>query len=582
MIRMATIRQPIKYFIFSLLILAAVIAFASSASLAGSPPATAWEKQYGGSKDMTGSQVWQAEDNGFIVVGNGPDATNTGTNLYLTKFDWQGNQVWSKAIGGWTGNSVRQTSDGGYIATGTDGDFLYLVKTDKGGNVQWQKTFKSYTTPIGHAVMPADNGYIVVGQVAAGGTSEWDGYLLKTDASGNKQWDKVISTNGDYYGNEFYYSVWPTSDGGYILGGDVNFGYNPKPSLVKVDASGNIQWNKSYEDPEDIWANFGGTSCGVQQTRDGGFIYAGAHGDKTFLLKADANGNKQWAKNYDYPNSEARSVQQTWDDGYILAGKYNNPDQDAYKVMVIRTDANGNEQWHQMFGGVKYAEGWSVQQIGNGSYVAAGWTRTTADAIRNIELVQIARDMTPVPNARFVSDAIPSQMEANQAYQVSVTFTNDGTMPWTFQDGTTLGHSGDASKFGVTKNETIPIGTVLRPGQTLEVGFVMTAPGENGTYNPRFQWAWEGHQMFGGVDNKTVTVVNGTGPAAATPGPSSQATAQPTSSATPSSQASSAPSVAQPTKAKGGLPCLPSFALPLLAIGAVTVSWAISRKRGNK
>jgi hypothetical protein len=146
---------------------------------------------------------------------------------------------------------------------------------------------------------------------------------------------------------------------------------------------------------------------------------------------------------------------------------------------------------------------------------------------------------------------------------------------------------GDASKFGVTKNETQPIGMVLRPGQTLVTGFTMTAPGENGTYNPQFQMVWEGHQVFGTIDNKTVIVVNGTGPAVstATAIPSSAATATMTAATSPSatpSGATSVPTAAPTAKGKGGIPCLSSFALPLLAIGVVTLSWTMRRKRGNK
>ena len=200
-----------------------------------------------GPKTRPAMQVWQTEDNGFIIVGTGPDSSGSGTNLILTKVDWKGNQVWSKTIGGTYGYSVRQTSDGGFIATGAVSDDLYLVKTDINGNKQWEKTFKAGQQVMGYAVLPADNGYIIVGQIAAGGTSEWDVYLLKTDASGNKQWDKTISTNGDYYGDDIAYSIWQTTDGGYILGGLVENGYNPKPSLIKVDASGNLQWNKSFE-----------------------------------------------------------------------------------------------------------------------------------------------------------------------------------------------------------------------------------------------------------------------------------------------------------------------------------------------
>lgn len=85
MIHIATIRQPIKYFVFCSLIMASLLMIASSVSLASSPPATIFEKNYGGSQDQTGYQVWQTEDNGFIIVGSGPDSSGSGTNLYLTK-----------------------------------------------------------------------------------------------------------------------------------------------------------------------------------------------------------------------------------------------------------------------------------------------------------------------------------------------------------------------------------------------------------------------------------------------------------------------------------------------------------------
>ena len=193
--------------------------------------------------------------------------------------------------------------------------------------------------------------------------------------------------------------------------------------------------------------------------------------------------------------------------------------------------------------------------------------------------------MTPVPSAQVSSDTIPTTWDAGKSYQVSITFLNNGTMPWTFQDHTTFGYYGDAAKFGVTgPNQTIPIGTVIRPGQSETYSFTMTAPAENGTYNPRFQMVWEGHQMFGQVDNKTILVINGTGPAA-TAVPSTQATTAPSGSvvATPApsqSQATTAPTAA--ASSKGGLPCLSSMVLPLLAIGVVTVSASVRKSRGKK
>jgi hypothetical protein len=118
-------------------------------------------------------------------------------------------------------------------------------------------------------------------------------------------------------------SVQRTSDGGYILAGYTSsFGVVDTDSwIVKTDASGNYQWNKTY----------GGTSSdaalSVQQTGDGGYITAGytssfgAGGFEAWLIKTNVSGNEQWNKTYGGPTDDyASSVQQTGDGGYVLAG----------------------------------------------------------------------------------------------------------------------------------------------------------------------------------------------------------------------------------------------------------------------
>ncbi len=96
-----------------------------------------------------------------------------------------------------------------------------------------------------------------------------------------------------------------------------------------------------------------------------------------YLLKTDANGNKQWDHDYGVADSAsgANSVQQTWDDGYILAGFY--PKQDGPNTAdVVRTDANGNQLWENTYTGVGFADASSILQVGNGTFAVAGWTKT--------------------------------------------------------------------------------------------------------------------------------------------------------------------------------------------------------------
>jgi hypothetical protein len=96
----------------------------------------------------------------------------------------------------------------------------------------------------------------------------------------------------------------------------------------------------------------------VRQTSDSGYILIGkteshAIGKRdVWLVKTDANGNQQWNKTFGGVNEEnGWSVQQTTDSGYILAGDtelYRSGDYDAW---LIKTDVNGNQQWNKTFGG---------------------------------------------------------------------------------------------------------------------------------------------------------------------------------------------------------------------------------------
>ena len=134
----------------------------------------------------------------------------------------------------------------------------------------------------------------------------------------------------------------------------------------------------------------------VQQTSDGGYIVAGytefaTSRDDISLIKTDAYGNIQWAKTYDWGtnyNDVAYSVQQTSDGGYIVAGVRSHFVTAARDLLLMKTDANGNVQWAKTYGGPLWDFAHSVQQTSDGGYIAAGGSHVVGVNLWDIFLVK--------------------------------------------------------------------------------------------------------------------------------------------------------------------------------------------------
>ncbi len=286
-------------------------------------------------------------------------------------------EQWNKTFGG-TGydsaTSVQKTTDGGYILAGwTESygagrmDDAWLIKTDAAGIEQWNRTFGGAYFDSAYSVQQTtDGGYIIAGVTSSCISGEcYDAWLIKTDANGNEQWNKTFGGAGD----ERAFFVQQTTDSGYILAGwTESYGAGRMDAwLIKTDTAGIEQWNRT----------FGGAyfdlAEAVQQTTDGGFILAGSYGagySDAWLIKTDAAGIEQWNRTFGgILNNEGKSVKQTSDGGYAFAGV--NESEVGWNAWLIKTDANGNQQWSKSFGAnSEWAN--SVQQTIDGGYIVAG------------------------------------------------------------------------------------------------------------------------------------------------------------------------------------------------------------------
>jgi hypothetical protein len=214
---------------------------------------TLWSKTFGGAANDIGYSVQQTTDGGYIITGYTWSYGVGNNNVYLIKTDSTGTLSWSKTFGGANydqGYSVKQTADGGYIIAGTTRSFgagnsnIYLIKTDTYGLLLWSRTFGGTNYDQAWFVQQTtDGGYIISGTTESFGAGPNDAYLIKTDANGDTLWTKTIGGASDEQG----LSVKQTPDGGYIMAGTTSysFGFGTDVYLVKTDNSGNSGCNQT-------------------------------------------------------------------------------------------------------------------------------------------------------------------------------------------------------------------------------------------------------------------------------------------------------------------------------------------------
>lgn len=251
-----------------------------------------------------------------------------GYDYWIVKVDRYGNRIWDKVLGGTNEDhltSMVATNDGGFLLGGISASLANKVTPVIGNPLGGIGSFQPQPTGSDKSMNSCNGSY--------------DYWIVKVDVNGNKQWDITLGNGG----NDYLQSVVKATDGGYLLAGYSSSqgtagnktaagkgGYDYW--VVKIDANGNRQWEKT----------FGGTQddklAKAAATPDGGFVLGGsssspAGADKTeglrgiaghndyWVVKIDANGNKLWDKTIGSTGDDIfKSLAVTADGGVWLGG----------------------------------------------------------------------------------------------------------------------------------------------------------------------------------------------------------------------------------------------------------------------
>ena len=379
-----------------------------------------WQQTYGGPGKDLFNDAHKLSDGSLVFAGSISTDENDLYDFWLLKMDQDGNVLWQNSYGGSDFEicyDFLPCFDGGFVLIGSsnssDGDFsgtnnglsdFWIVKTDSEGMLQWEKNYGGSNSDNSFKVIELANGGYVVGgnsESSDGDRSNnfgsWDVWLIGLDAAGNLLWEQ------NYGGSSFERidDVIATNDGGFMMAGytestdgDITDNDGGGDILVlKVDALGNLQWEKTYG------GSYTEFAYDLLETNDGNYLFVGrtnsSNGDlgpnsnygNGWAVKIDGIGNIIWEQRYGSYNIESlNSALQTPDGGFLLAGEIESyegvifGDEDPTGHMdfwIVKTDANGIVEWEESYNsnGTNEDEVRSVLLCDDGSIVLNGFTR---------------------------------------------------------------------------------------------------------------------------------------------------------------------------------------------------------------
>ena len=308
------------------------------------PTASTYEARY----------IFQA-DQSIYLIGNTTSSLLRAYTLDRVTVSGPPAKSWSKTIGEQmpyeeeTAGAIAAISDGGFAVAGTRQDStgdedLWVFRADEQGNVIWEKTMDLVgrgffnNARIG-SIQPDAAGNLIA--LAASNSSDPYYHLVKLSPGGDLIFDKIIDSAAYY--PEFF-RAYPLPDGGAIVCLSLDNDAPLVPRLIRTNANGDVIWAKTYA---------GNLLNDVIPLPDGNFLCAGAKTSKPWVFKVDATGNMLWEKVYTEVQAQYGGLfsMTMSTDGFLIAtGGAWESSGTTIRALVLKADANdGNLIWQQQF-----------------------------------------------------------------------------------------------------------------------------------------------------------------------------------------------------------------------------------------
>jgi len=249
-----------------------------------------------------------------------------------------------------------------------------------------------YNDRVDYLIQTSDEGFAIAGNHYISGEEKADFWIIKTDSSGNVEWNKRYNRTDEHLGIG---GLVETSEGGYIIAAKaVNDTQERLASLIKIDEFGGVNWEKEIgSGSQDIINTLIATS-------DGGLALAGQtlgvnNSLDFWLVKTDFNGNLEWGHNYGGTNNEvAYTLAEKSDGGFILAGyTYSNSNPIDCDSWLIKTDSDGNWLWNHTYATEDLEVPYALAETSDGRIAFAGVNFTSTSPLdHDYWLIKISDD----------------------------------------------------------------------------------------------------------------------------------------------------------------------------------------------